>query len=124
MSSKEYGLVVEEAKQNILGAQMKQKKYYDLKNSKPGKFKVNALYLKLDFKRKKKKGSKLKDRFVRPYKIFNCLPHGVYKVQDSKGIKIRATGSHLKIFHLTSQLPFQTVAKQDLLMIVLLKRIV
>ena len=64
-----------------------------------GKFKVNALVLKLDFKRKKTKGGKLKDRFVGPYKILSCLPHEVYKLQDSKGITIRATGSHLKIFH-------------------------
>ena len=34
-----------------------------------------------------------------PYKILSCFPHGVYKLQDSKGITIRATGSHLKIFH-------------------------
>ena len=34
-----------------------------------------------------------------PYKIHSCLPHEVYKLQDSKGITIRATDSHLKIFH-------------------------
>ena len=39
------------------------------------------------------------DRFVGPYKILSCLPHGVYKLQDSKGITTRATGSHLKILH-------------------------
>ena len=99
MASKEYGLVLEEAKQNILEAQLKPTKYYDKKHTKPGNYKVNALVLKLDFKRKKTKGGKLKDRFVGPYKILSCLPHGVYKLQDSKGITIRATGSHLKIFH-------------------------
>ena len=99
MSSKEYQLVLEEAKQNILEAQMKKKKNYDKKHSKPGKFQVNSLVLKLDFKRKKSKGGKLKDRYVGPYKILSCLPHGVYNLQDNKGITIRATGSHLKIFH-------------------------
>ena len=38
ISSKEYQLVLEEAKRNILEAQMKQKKNYDKKHSKPGKF--------------------------------------------------------------------------------------
>ena len=37
--------------------------------------------LKLDFKRKKTKGGKLKDRFVGPYKILSCLPHRVYQYQ-------------------------------------------
>ena len=99
ISSKEYQLVLEEAKRNILEAQMKQKKNYDKKHSKPGKNQVNSLVLKLDFKRKKSKGGKLKDRYVGPYKILSCLPHGVYNLQDNKGITIRATGSHLKIFH-------------------------
>ena len=99
MASKEYGLVLEEAKQNILEAQLKPTKYYDKKHTKPGNYKVNALVLKLDFKPKKTKGGKSQDRFVGPYKILSCLPHGVYKLQDSKGITIRATGSHLKIFH-------------------------
>ena len=78
---------------------MKQKKNYDKKYSKPGKFQVNSLVLKLDFKWKKSKGGKLKERYVGPYKILSCLPHGVYNLQDNKGITIRATGSHLKIFH-------------------------
>ena len=34
-----------------------------------------------------------------PYKIHSCLPHGIYKLQDSNSITIRATGSYLKIFH-------------------------
>ena len=34
-----------------------------------------------------------------PYKILSCLPHEVYNLQNNKGITIRATGSHLKIFH-------------------------
>ena len=99
MSSTEYWLVLEEAKRYTLDAQMIPKKYYDKKHSNPGKFKVNALVLKLDFKRKKSMGGKLKDRFVGPYIILSCLPHGVNKLQDTKGITIHATGSHFKIFH-------------------------
>ena len=39
LASRECGLVLEEAKQNILEAQLKQKKYYDKKHSKPGSLK-------------------------------------------------------------------------------------
>ena len=60
LASKEYGLVLEETKQNILEAQLKPKKYYDKKHSKPGKFKVNGLVLKLDFKWKKTQGRQIK----------------------------------------------------------------
>ena len=36
---------------------------------------------------KKTKGGKLKDRFVGPYKILSCLPHGVYNCRIAKALQ-------------------------------------
>ena len=94
---------LEEAKENIVKAQKKQKDQYDKKHAKPDLFKKGQLVLKKDFRRKKRKGGKLGMRFLGPYVIHKKLGRGVYELIKENGKKkARATGQHLKPYLKTS----------------------
>ena len=92
---------LEEAKANILAAQEKQKDHYDRKHACPECYQVDALVLKKDFLRKKRKGGKLDHRYVGPYKILKILPKGTYLLQlvANSEVVVRVTGSHLKPYN-------------------------
>ena len=92
---------LEEAKANILAAQEKQKDDYDRKRACPECYQVDALVLKKDFLQKKRKGGKLDDRYVGPYKILKILPKGAYLLQlvANSEVVVRVTGSHLKPYN-------------------------
>ena len=92
---------LEEAKANILAAQEKQKDHYDRKRARPECYQVDALVLKKDFLRKKRKGGKLDHRYVGPYKILKILPKGTYLLQlvANSEVVVRVTGSHLKPYN-------------------------
>ena len=60
---------LEEARANILAAQVKQKEQYDRKHAKPELFPKGQLVLKKDFRRQNRKGGKLSVRFLGPYII-------------------------------------------------------
>lgn len=91
---------LEEAKQNIISAQEKQKATYDRKHAQPDLFVEGQLVLKKDFKRKKRKGGKLDMRFLGPYIIKKALSRGVYELVSEDGKStVRATGAHLKPYH-------------------------
>ena len=88
------------AKTNIVTAQRKQKEHYDKKRAKPLCYKVRALVLVKDFKRKKRKGGKLDPRWIGPYVIQKRLTRGVYVValcKDPSKTR-RVTGAHLKLY--------------------------
>ena len=90
--------ILEQAKTNILEAQAKQKALFDRKHAKPEYFHKDQQVLKKDFTRKKTRGGKLKERYLRPYTITKVLPHGVYQLTDNTGVMTRATGAHLKVY--------------------------
>ena len=90
--------ILEEAKGNIIAAQLRQKKAYYRKHCKLGQFQCDPLVLLKNFKQQKVKGGKLMERYLGPYTIMNVLPHGVYELRNEKGKTTRATGSHLKIY--------------------------
>jgi hypothetical protein len=94
--------VLEVAKANIVKAQMKQKKQYDKKHFQPEVFSVGAIVLKKDFTRKKRKGGKLDDKWVDPYRIEAALGRGLYRLQEvadsTKKIE-RVNGCHLKQYN-------------------------
>ncbi|KAL5475518.1 hypothetical protein EMCRGX_G025345 [Ephydatia muelleri] len=94
----EHAHILEEAKGNIIAAQLRQKKAYDRKHCKPGHYQCDQLVLLKNFKRQKVKGGKLMERYLGPYTIMNVLPHGVYELCNEKGKTTRATGSHLKMY--------------------------
>ena len=94
----EHARILEEAKGNIIAAQLRQKKAYDKKHCKPGQFQCDQLVLLKNFSRKKVKGGKLTERFLGPYTIINVLPNGVYEIRNEEGKTTRATGSHLKMY--------------------------
>ena len=73
----EHARILEEAKGNIIAAQLRQKEAYDKKHCKPGQFQCNQLALLRNFSRKKVKGGKLTERFLGPYTIINVLQNGV-----------------------------------------------
>ena len=59
-------------------------------------YKVGALVLLKDTKRKHRKGGKLDVKWLGPYKIFKVLPRSVYLIALPDGSKIRkAPGAHL-----------------------------
>ena len=88
------------AKANIVTAQKKQKAHYDKKRAKPLCYKVGAIVLVQDFKRKKRKGGKLDPRWIGPFVIQKKLTRGVYVVALHKDISKtrRVTGAHLKLY--------------------------
>ncbi|KAL5515784.1 hypothetical protein EMCRGX_G001003 [Ephydatia muelleri] len=94
----EHARILEEAKGNIIAAQLRQKEAYDKKHCKPGQFLCNQLVLLRNFSRKKVKGAKLTERFLGPYTIINVLQNGVYEIRNEEGKTTRATGSHLKMY--------------------------
>ena len=94
----EHARILEEAKGNIITAQLRQKEAYDKKHCKPGQFQCNQLVLLRNFSRKKVKGGKLTERFLGPYTIINVLQNGVYEIRNEEGKTTRATGSHLKMY--------------------------
>ena len=59
-----------------------------------------ALVLKKDFRRKKRKGGKLDDRWLGPYMISKDLGKGFYSLSDEKEVTVniveRINGAHLK----------------------------
>ena len=69
---------LEEAKQNIVEAQNKQKEVYDCKHAKPELFVEGQLVLKKDFTRKKRKGGKLDSEFLGPFVIAKAHQKGTY----------------------------------------------
>ena len=90
--------VLEEAKENILSAQKKQKEVYDKKHAKPHLFEHGQLVLKKDFTRRKRKGGKLDSKFIGPFVIVKTLGKGTYllgRPGTSEGT-VQATGAHLK----------------------------
>ena len=85
------------AKANIKKAQEKQKLAFDKKHSNPDLFKKGQLVLKKDFKRKKRKGGKLDERYVGPFVISAVLTRGVYQLTSQDGTNVlKATGAHIK----------------------------
>ena len=88
------------AKANIVTAQKKQKAHYDKIRAKPLCYKVGAIVLVKDFKRKKRKGGKLDPRWIGPFVIQKKLTRGVYVValhKDPSKTR-RVTGAHLKLY--------------------------
>lgn len=91
--------VLQQAKNNIILAQEKQKQAYDRKHSCPEVFEVKALVLKKDFTRKKRKGGKLDPKWVGPYRIIRKLGRGLYRLRelsDPTKVVSRVNGVHLK----------------------------
>ena len=82
-------------KDNIKIAQAKQKRDYDRKHAKPSLFQVGAMVLAKDHTRKKRKGGKLDNRWLGPFKIEKVLPRGTYLISSNGTVK-KYTGAHLK----------------------------
>lgn len=94
--------VLETAKLNILKAQERQKLAYDRKRSRPETFELDALVLKKDFNKKKRRGGKLDGDWIGPYKIAASLGRGLYCLKDTKDPQkkiSRVCGVHLKPYH-------------------------
>ena len=89
---------MEEAKQNILCAQKKQKELYDKKHAKPHLYEPGQLVLKKDFTRSKRKGGKLDAKYLGPFTVKKALGNGTYLLSCCKkpDSTIQATGAHLK----------------------------
>ena len=91
---------LEEAKSNILAAQKKQKETYDRKRAIVTPHAVGTFVLVKDFMRKKRKGGKLDQKWLGPYKIEKTLPRGIYVISLlNDQSKIRSvSGAHIKVY--------------------------
>ena len=77
-------------KTNIEVAQSKQKQYYDQKFGAGSCFSVGSAVFMKDFKRKKREGGKLDNRWLGPYTITKALGKGLYELKEHKGDKVCA----------------------------------
>lgn len=94
--------LLEQVKENILAAQDKQKRTYDIKHANPTCFHVGVSVLKKDFRRKKRKGGKIDPQWLGPYEITTDLGKGFYALSDLESGEIvikRVNGAHLKLYH-------------------------
>ena len=91
---------LEQAKKNIVAAQQKQKEIYDKKHcTNKEVYSVDAMVLKKDFTRKKRKGGKLDSKWIGPFKITKSLGKGLYSLEsfDDPPVTVgRVNGVHLK----------------------------
>ncbi|KAL5499988.1 hypothetical protein EMCRGX_G011472 [Ephydatia muelleri] len=91
--------------ENISTAQAKQKLTYDRKHARPCEFQVGALVLRKDFRRKKRKGGKMDDKWLGPLLVSSELGKGFYSLSDldGKSTKVkRINGAHLKPYKRSS----------------------
>lgn len=95
--------LLQQVKNNIAKAQMKQKEQYDKKHTNPPRYQVGVKILKKDFTRKKRKGGKMDPKWLGPYTITQELGKGFYKLESCNNpddVILRVNGAHLKIYHL------------------------
>ena len=100
MSSKHRNML-QDAKQNIIISQEKQKEQYDRKhNYSLIKFNIGTQVLKKDFRRKKRKGGCMDHKYLGPFEILKDVGKGFFalKCLDSGKIIERVHGAHLKIY--------------------------
>lgn len=103
VAAKEVSDLLESVKENVKKAQAKQKRYYDSKHGAGASFKLDALVLKKDFLRSKRKGGKLDPKWLGPYRISKLLGKGLYSLtrcEDGHTVK-RVNGMHLKIYYVS-----------------------
>ncbi len=85
--------------ENITKAQEKQKKYYDSRHQ-PQIFSVGEKVLVENTAQKQRKGGKLHDKWLGPYKINREIHSGVYALEtiDGKLLKSSCNTTRLKLF--------------------------
>ncbi|XP_065890009.1 uncharacterized protein [Dysidea avara] len=93
--------VAQIVKENILTAQKRQKQVYDRKHHNPATFKVGALVLRKDMKRKKRAGGKMDYKWQGPYKVVKSVGKGIFQILNTNDIKqtLKVHGTHLKLFY-------------------------
>ncbi|KAL5502554.1 hypothetical protein EMCRGX_G009350 [Ephydatia muelleri] len=94
--------LLEEVQKNIISAQKKQKEQYDKKHSKAVFYSAGTHVLKKDFRKKKRKGSKLDFPWVGPYLITRSLGKGFYELQSCGKGRVttipRVSHVHIKVY--------------------------
>ncbi|XP_065893114.1 uncharacterized protein [Dysidea avara] len=93
--------VAQIVKENILTAQKRQKQVYDRKHHNPATFKVGALVLRKDMKRKKRAGGKMDYKWQGPYKVVKSVGKGIFQILNTNDIKqtLKVHGTHMKLFY-------------------------
>ena len=81
--------------QNILTAQVSQKKYYDIRHSRNFKFAKNDIVIKFLPRNSQRKGGKLDDKFSGPYVIDEITDLGIARLRMLKG-KVLKKGVPIK----------------------------
>ncbi|KAL5477308.1 hypothetical protein EMCRGX_G024090 [Ephydatia muelleri] len=89
------------AAKNIKRAQTRQKEYYDKRHFRKKELAIGALVLMRNSAKDSKKGDKMAQRWLGPYKVVQILEKGVYKQQNpstGKNLKKCVNGCRLKVF--------------------------
>ena len=104
VAAKEASDLLESVKENVKKAQAKQKQYYDSKHGAGASFQLDALVLKKDFLRSKRKGGKLDPKWLGPYRISKVLGKGLYSLTHCHGGRDlnRVNGIHLKTYYVSA----------------------
>ena len=78
-------------------------------------YQVGALVLKKDFRRKKRKGGKLDDRWLGPYTVAKDLGKGFYSLGDGKNLADikRINGAHLKIYEVSHETEYDSKDSEE-----------
>lgn len=93
--------ILDRAKENIIKAQQRQKEAYNKKHFCPPVYAIGSVVLKKDFTRKKRKGGKLDEKWLGPFKIDASLGRGLFRLKgiDTEEIIPRVNGVHLKPYN-------------------------
>ena len=96
------------AEQNIIASQKRQKEQHKRrKNVHKASFKVGDLVLRMNMKQRTRKGCKLEDRWLGPYRVSEVTPYGCCKLVCHKtgvALKTKVNGCQLKLFRHPSNL--------------------
>ena len=79
--------IEETVKKNVEKAQRKQKEYYDAKHGASSCYTIGSLVYKKDFRRKKRRGGKLDNKWEGPFVIAASLGKGLFKLHEVNGTK-------------------------------------
>ena len=93
-------------KKNVEKAQRKQKEYYDEKDGASSCYTIGSLVYKKDFRRKKRRGGKLDNKWEGPFVIVASLGKGLFKLHEVNGTKASYYNYVCVYMHITYLCPY------------------
>jgi hypothetical protein len=103
--------IAKDASDNVLKAQDRQKRDYAKRHSNKKPFAVGDAVLLWNLRRADRKGGRMKDPWLGPYKVGRDCGNGTYELINQEGVKVqqKAHGVNLKLFNQSQCLGHQNV---------------